>query len=218
MSTTGQQGRDGESDAGWCLVVPVKLLHLAKSRLSTEASHRSALALAFAADTVAAALRTSSVVEVVVVTDDPTAAALVTELGAAVVSDAPDAGLNPALRHGAAEASSRHPGCAIGALSADLPALKSTELATALQRAGKVGRGVVADAVGTGTTAYLVAAGEFTPLFGADSLRAHIAAGAVAIRADDLPSVRRDVDTPADLTEALGLGVGEYTRRALDRL
>ena len=37
------------------------------------------------------------------------------------------------------------------------------------------------------------------------------------ISADALPSLRRDVDTAADLDAALLLGVGRWTARALDR-
>lgn len=206
-------------DAGWCLVVPVKLLHLAKSRLSNDPEVRSALALAFAADTVVAALRAPSVVEVVVVTDDPTAASRVRDLGAAVISDEPDAGLNPALRHGAAFATNRHPQCGVGALSADLPALKSEHLEKALRRASEAGRLVVPDAAGTGTTAYLVAAGlEFAPAFGPDSLKAHIEGGATALATADLKSLSRDVDTRADLNAAFALGLGPHTMATLHRL
>lgn len=205
--------------AGWCLVIPVKLLHLAKSRLSADPAERSALALAFAADTVAAALRTPTVIEVVVVTDDATAAALVRDLGAEVVSDEPDAGLNPALRHGAAHAAARHPGCGIGALSADLPALRPQDLEHALVRARTAGVAVVPDVEGSGTTAYLVVDAEsFAPAFGKDSLRTHVTAGALALAADndnELASLRQDVDTQADLAAAVALGVGTHTARTL---
>jgi len=204
-------------DAGWCLVVPVKLLHLAKSRLSRDPSERSALALAFAADTVAAALRAPSVVDVVVVTDDAKAAALVSTLGASVVGDEPDAGLNPALRHGATYAAARHPGHGIGALSADLPALRAGELERALIRANTYGLAVVPDAEGSGTTAYFVTAeNEFAPSFGRDSFRSHVAAGAVALAGADLRSLRRDVDTQDDLAVAVALGVGPHTARVLE--
>jgi 2-phospho-L-lactate guanylyltransferase len=203
--------------AGWCLVIPVKLLHLAKSRLSSDTAERSALALAFAADTVAAALRAPSVVDVVVVTDDEKAAAVLSALGASVVDDEPDAGLNPALRHGAAHAAARHPRCGIGALSADLPALRPTELERALIRAGTHGLAVVPDAEGSGTTAYFVTAeNEFAPSFGRDSFRSHVTGGAIALADRDLQSLRRDVDTPEDLAAAVALGLGPHTTRVLE--
>lgn len=200
----------------WCLVVPVKRLHLAKTRLTGDSDGRVALALAFAADTVSAALQAPEVAAVVVVTDDAVAADALRHLGAEVIADAPDAGLNPALRHGAAYAALRHPSCGIGALSADLPALRPDELGRALQRALAHGIAVVPDVAGTGTTAYLVAlGGEFAPEFGADSLRAHAEAGAAVLADDDLVSVRRDVDTPTDLDDAVVLGLGPHTTAAL---
>ncbi|CAM5495714.1 Phosphoenolpyruvate guanylyltransferase [Streptomyces alboniger] len=57
----------------WTLVIPVKPLARAKSRLSDTAADglRPGLALAFAQDTVAAALACPAVKDVAVVTDDP---------------------------------------------------------------------------------------------------------------------------------------------------
>src|SRR4051812_20266461 len=85
----------------WAVVVPVKRLELAKTQLSVSAQLRRELALAMAMDWVAACLSTPSVAAVVVVTDDETAAPAMRALGAHVVRDEPDAGLNPALVHGA---------------------------------------------------------------------------------------------------------------------
>ncbi|CAM5411199.1 Phosphoenolpyruvate guanylyltransferase [Streptomyces griseoloalbus] len=61
----------------WTLVIPLKPLALAKSRLSDTAADglRPGLALAFAQDTVAAALACLAVRDVAVVTDDARAAA-----------------------------------------------------------------------------------------------------------------------------------------------
>lgn len=206
---------------GWCLVVPVKRLEVAKSRLTGSATpHRAELALAFAADTVTAALGTPGVLEVVAVTDDAEVGLVLARLGARVVADEPDAGLNPALRHGAQAAWERHPRAGIGALSADLPALRSLELATALAGARAHGSAVVADASGVGTTAYLVAGARnfFQPAFGPNSLQAHVAGGAHALTGTDLTSLRRDVDTPADLAEAVRLGVGAHTAAVVARM
>jgi 2-phospho-L-lactate guanylyltransferase len=201
----------------WCLVVPVKRLSHAKTRLAAVAGpHREELALAFARDTVAAALACPRVTAVVAVTDDGRAAPVLADLGALVVPDVPDAGLNPALVHGAAEAARRHPGCAIGALSADLPALRPGELAVALDAAAGHERAFVPDAAGSGTTLYTAAAGlPFTPLFGPGSRERHLAAGARELDLDTVPSLRRDVDTEADLAAAVRLGVGPGTSAVL---
>src|SRR5215469_4880214 len=99
---------DSQAPLAWSLVVPVKLLAQAKSRLTGLADRRrSQLALAMAADTVAAAIRADAVGAVLVVTDDPEVAEATGDLGATVLADEPGAGLNDALGHGAAYARSR---------------------------------------------------------------------------------------------------------------
>jgi 2-phospho-L-lactate guanylyltransferase len=196
----------------WSLVIPVKRLELAKSRIALPAADRADLALAMATDTVAAAVACALVARVVVVTDDARAVAALTGDGVTVVADTPDAGLNPALRHGAAAAA----GSRIVAVSADLPALTATDLATVLLAAGSHARGVVADESGTGTTVLTAASeADFVPSFGAASFRAHLDSGSVDLTAVAAPSVRRDVDTLAELRDALALGVGEATQRVV---
>jgi 2-phospho-L-lactate guanylyltransferase len=199
----------------WSLVIPVKRLEVAKSRIALPAADRGDLALAMAVDTVAAAMACALVARVVVVTDDARAVAALTGSGVRVVSDAPDAGLNPALRHGAAAAA----GSRIVAVSADLPALTAADLAAVLVAAESHARGVVADESGSGTTVLTAASeAEFVPSFGAASFRAHLGNGAVDLTAHAAPSVRRDVDTLAGLREAVRLGVGEATERVVARL
>ncbi|MBA2769662.1 MAG: 2-phospho-L-lactate guanylyltransferase [Sporichthyaceae bacterium] len=204
----------------WVLVVPVKRLDLAKTRLGPPYDTvRAQLALAFALDTTAAALATSGVSEVVAVTDDSQAAARLRELGAYVVPDEPDSGLNPALVHGARVAASRHPGCGSGALSGDLPSLDPVELAHALSRAATHETSFVRDAEGSGTTLVLATPGSaLKPAFGAASADRHTSAGHVEIGGRDLQTVRQDVDTAADLQAAVRLGVGPRTAALLSRL
>ncbi|MGH3157957.1 MAG: 2-phospho-L-lactate guanylyltransferase, partial [Streptosporangiaceae bacterium] len=118
----------------WSLVIPVKVLARAKSRLSSLAGpRRPELALALAADTVTAAADCREVAAVIVVSDDPEAAAELTELGALVIPDEPGDGLNPALVHGAVTAAALHPGAGTAGLAADLPALRPAELGRALR-------------------------------------------------------------------------------------
>ncbi len=204
----------------WSLVVPVKLLARAKSRLAALAGPvRPALALAVAADTVRAALGCPRVRQVIVVTDDGLAGQELARLGAVVVGDEPDAGLNPALEHGAAAAMARAPHCGVGALSADLPALRAAELDRALRQAGHWPQAIVPDAAGLGTTLYTARPGvPFRPRFGPGSRGLHIAAGAHEISLDGLPGLRRDVDTAADLGEAALLGLGPATAPLAARL
>lgn len=198
----------------WSIVVPVKRPEVAKTRLADAAGeHRPALARAFAADTVAAATACPIVEAVVVVTDDGPAADEVRGLGAVVVADAPDAGLNAALRHGAEEARRRSPDSGVAALSADLPALRPDELGAALAAAAEHAVSFVGDAAGLGTTLYAVRPGvPFDPRFGGRSRAAHRASGAIELTLSGIPSLRRDVDTDIDLWDALRLGVGPRTK------
>jgi 2-phospho-L-lactate guanylyltransferase len=209
-----------DSPLTWSLVVPVKVLARAKSRLAAAAGpHRPALALAMAADTVAAALACTDVARVIAVTDDPRAAEVLAGLGALVTGDEPDRGLNPALRHGAAIAAARWPGSGIAALAADLPALRPAELGLGLHAAGRWDHAFVPDASGSGTTLYAARPGaEFRPRFGPRSAEQHRASGAVELGLPGLASLRRDVDQPRDLRAASALGVGPRTAAVAARL
>ncbi|MBD3551207.1 MULTISPECIES: 2-phospho-L-lactate guanylyltransferase [Streptomyces] len=216
MRTERETATNTDPAGGWSLVVPLKPLARAKSRLGRAAGEdaRPRLALAFAQDTVAAALDCARVRDVVVVTDDPVAAAALAELGARIVPDAPGAGLNAALAHGARSARALRPAAAVAALNADLPALRTGELARVLEFASAFPSAFLRDAAGIGTTFLSAAAGaEFRPAFGGTSGSRHLASGAVEIPLSGVDSVRRDVDTGEDLRAALALGVGPRTAR-----
>ncbi|MFF9057227.1 2-phospho-L-lactate guanylyltransferase [Streptomyces sp. NPDC101213] len=205
----------------WSLVIPLKPLALAKSRLADTAGDalRPGLALAFAVDTVTAALACAAVRDVAVVTDDVLAGRELAALGARVVADEPRAGLNAALAHGAADVRARRPDGAVAALNADLPALRPAELTRVLDAAAEFPRAFLPDAAAIGTTLLAVAAGrELLPAFGADSRARHRASGAVELRPTAVDSVRQDVDTGEDLRAALALGVGPRTAAAAARL
>ena len=193
----------------WGVVVPVKHLDLAKSRLQAYGDDgRVRLALAFAEDVVRAALSCGVVHRVLVVTDDDRAARAVAALGAEVVPDDPADGLNPALQHGADLLRAGDDRLGVATVSADLPSLRPADLEAAL-RATRA-RGFVADAAGSGTTVLAAAAGHpLGPSYGPSSRERHAASGAVELAAP--PGLRRDVDTPDDLREALALGVGPCT-------
>jgi 2-phospho-L-lactate guanylyltransferase len=197
------------------------MLARAKSRMApTAGPHREALALAVAADTVAAALRTDRVRRVVVVTDDPLAARELAALGAMIVPDEPDNGLNPALSYGAEVARRAFPDAGVVALSADLPALRSAELTRVLDAAADTPLSFVADALDVGTTLYAARPGtEFCPAFGTNSRLRHRAQGARELASlRDIASVRRDVDTLEDLLAAIALGLGPRTAAVAARL
>lgn len=197
----------------WSVVIPVKVLTQAKSRLARlGAEHRAVLALAMATDTVTAALACDQATHVIVVTDDQVAAGALAARGALVVPDEPDDGLNAALRHGAAQAAGRWPGGGIAALSADLPAVRPAEIGRALQAAAAWPTAFVADAPGDGTTLYTARPGApFEPSFGLASRARHAADGATELVLDGVDGLRRDVDTPEDLYAAATLGLGPST-------
>ncbi|HYK67110.1 MAG TPA: 2-phospho-L-lactate guanylyltransferase [Streptosporangiaceae bacterium] len=209
---------DSEAPVAWSLVVPVKVLVQAKSRLTgLSGQRRSQLALAMAADTVAAAIHAASVAAVLVVTDDPEVSDAAGGIGATVLADAPAAGLNEALRFGAGYARDRWPDQGVAGLAADLPALRPEELTRALASAGNLHVSFVPDAAGTGTTLYAAVPGApFRPRFGPLSRRQHLADGAAEIAAGgQLAGLRRDVDTVDDLRLAAALGLGARTRAVL---
>jgi 2-phospho-L-lactate guanylyltransferase len=194
----------------WSVVIPVKVLAIAKSRLAgLDDADRRALALAMAADTVAAAVACPLVGTVVVVSDDPMVAAEVAPLGAVAVADTPGAGLNRALIAGAAHAAGRWPGHGLAGLLADLPALAASELAAALTAASAVTHAFVADAAGSGTTLYTARPGSaFRPRFGPRSRTMHQRAGATEINLSGIAGLRQDVDTVADLRAAAAIRLG----------
>ena len=202
------------SSSSFGVVVPVKTPSVAKSRLGELGDDvRRALALAFAADTVEAALASDRVGAVLVVTDDHLLAKELAEIGADVIPDGAADDLNATLVQAAAELHRRHPGLRVAAVCADLPALRSTDLSTVLDAAPADAMGVLADAEGVGTTVLTAPDLEtFRPAFGPASRAEHLALGAKEIDVD-LPAVRRDVDTPGDLAEAVRLGVGPRSSR-----
>jgi 2-phospho-L-lactate/phosphoenolpyruvate guanylyltransferase len=205
-----------ETSLSWSVVIPVKVLALAKSRITgLDGPRRAGLALAMAADTVAAARACAVVDSVIVVTDDGAAAAELSGLGALVLPDEPGDGLNPALAFGAAYSDEHWPGRGRAGMAADLPALDPAELGRALARAAGFGQAFVADAAGTGTTLYAAGPGAaFRPRFGPGSHAAHLAAGAVELALPGLDGLRRDVDTVDDLREAAKIGLGPRTSAA----
>lgn len=211
--TIGQVRAYSPTTAPWRIVVPVKRLHLAKTRLALPPGLRAELVLAMALDTVSAAARCGRVGGVTVVTSDDRVRAAFTALGTSVVDDTPDEGLNQALAHGIATGDGDGP---TATLSADLPALQPGELQRALDAATGAPRTVVADAAGTGTTLLTALSAQWLrPEYGPDSLRRHERAGHVVLVLDDIAGLQRDVDTIEDLYAAGHLGVGKSTAEAL---
>ena len=204
-------------------MIPVKPLMKAKSRLRGAADGgigepraHARLAMALARDTIDAVRAAPAVRHLLVISSDPVVAAELGVFGVDVMPDGPVPGLNPAYERGAALLREQDPSAAVGALQADLPALRPDELddaiasALALFAAG-ARRAYVADAEGTGTTFLLAAPGTaLDPRFGVGSAHRHEESGAHPL-AGQWPGLRRDVDTADDLREAADLGLGKHT-------
>jgi len=212
-----QRAPAGETATGWSLVVPVKDTARAKSRLAPAlGGRRPELALAFARDTVAAALRCAAVSGVTVATDDPAVAEALRSAGATVIGE----GNVPELNQVIATAVRTLPETAkVAVVLGDLPALTAAALERALALADRHDTAFVPDAEGTGTT--LLTAKRpalLQPSFGAGSASAHASGGAVRLAGWGLSRVRRDVDCISDLVEAARLGVGQHTRALMDEI
>lgn len=209
--------------AGWNILLPVKQLLLAKSRMvPLDAALRQELALAFALDTVELLLSVPDVAHVHVLTAD-----LSVQAGLAGIEPVGDRsariqlipepdqyalnpalhGLNPALRGGLTEIRRRSFAGPVAILTADLPAARPAELAEALSAARAQQRAVLLDADGEGTV--LLAANSaalLAPQFGPDSGARHIAQGHLPLDGD-WPGLRRDVDSVPMLASAAALGL-----------
>jgi len=207
------------------LLVPVKPLARAKTRLrgmadggagAPEAHAR--LVVALARDTLAAVTGAAVVRTALAVCSDEVVRSALAADGVAAIPDEPAAGLNPALRYGEAVLRGADPSATVGALQADLPALRPEELDCAV-RTGLAtgGRVFCTDRTGTGTTLLLAPPWQpLEPCFGPDSAAAHRATGARELTGC-WPGLRCDVDTAADLAVARELGLGRFTRAALQK-
>jgi 2-phospho-L-lactate guanylyltransferase len=112
---------------------------------------------------------------------------------------------------------------AVAVLLGDLPAMRAGDLDAALDAAARHPLAFAPDAEGTGTTLATARAGvAFVPHFGADSAARHAAAGFADLVAEHpgavAPGLRRDVDTAAELREAVALGVGPHTAEVVRTL
>lgn len=201
--------QDGRPPARWGLVLPVKGGPGAKSRLG---GGWDGIALALALDCLDAVVDCPPRVvgDVVVVTSDTEVAAAVALTRARSVAD-PGGGLDAAVGAGLAALDADRPRAV---LLADLPSLHPSDLVSALAAAVQHPSALVPDAHGDGTVLLTWRAGPVRPTrFGPGSAAAHAADGAHRLDLD-LPRLRGDVDTPADLARALRRGTGPPTSAA----
>lgn len=189
-------------------IVPVGTLEGAKSRLGAvlDAEERHDLAASLARRTIAAAVATPAIGEVLVITPDDEVRAIALGLGARPIRQR-TSGLNDGLREARAEAVAAGAG-AILILPIDLPHITPDAVeavVASLERAPRPLVAIVADRHGRGTNALLLAPPDAIDFcFGGDSRSAHAAAAAEAgAHVVELAGpLRLDLDTPDDLVLA----------------
>ena len=216
MARADAEQADQHFGLRWAVLVPLKPLASAKSRLAVPDAVRTELVLAMACDTVAVALACPLVDLVLVVSDTVEGLGPLQRMGAGMVVDPKGMGLNAALRQAAGVAAARDSTLGIASLVADLAAATVDQLTRVLAEAEHHPCSFLPDAAGPGTT--LVAAtqwGSFLPEYGPQSRRRHLEAGFVELSVPDITGLRLDVDSTADLQSAAANGVGPRTSKVL---
>lgn len=206
--------RDAAAPDGVGLIIAVKRLRFAKTRLAPAfpTRHRECLVLAMLTDTVSIATRIAALRSVTVVTADEAAGAAAARRGARVLIDpTPDRHPDP-LNNAIVVAERRLAGSVANTvvLQGDLPALQAQELDAAIAAARGFRRSFITDRHATGTVALFAFGASLKPEFGPDSAARHRQSGAIEL-AGAWPGLRCDIDTPDDLAAARRLGVGPVT-------
>lgn len=184
------------------VAVPVRAFEGAKSRLGAvlDAEERHDLVEALLRRTIAAALATPGVIEVIVVSPDPEALGVAEAAGARPLPQR-SRGLNPALQEARAAATGER----LLILPGDLPTITPDDLARVLaagDAAGSPSVVLVPDRHRRGTNALLLDPPDaIDPAFGGDSRAGHAwLAESADIRFAELAGVLElDLDTPEDL-------------------
>jgi 2-phospho-L-lactate guanylyltransferase len=181
------------------ILVPVKRLDLAKSRIALPPEHRRRVARVLALHTLRTAAEAMGGDSLTVVTADNEVGHLATALGAHVVGET-IYNLNSALEQGLDELALAWPARRVAVLVSDLPHVTGRDIQwLARESCAPGGSGHVADMTGTGTTALLFSAGQRPPMmFGPDSAERFRSAGCAPLRTAPI-GLRSDLDTLDDL-------------------
>lgn len=201
------------NETSWTALLPVKAFTRAKSRFAGTADDRRDLARALLVDLLTACADSRLIEEVMVVSAELELPRF-PDRRFGLIREATDHGMNSALKIAAARSRPENP---VVAMACDLPCVTGASLDDLLSEALSLDRWFIADSAGTGTT--ILGSRHATalrPRFGSGSAASHRADGALQLRSPRLFRFRRDVDTRADLADALRMGTGP-TVEALSR-
>lgn len=190
----------------WWVIVPIKDLRRAKSRISSSARVRRSLAVAMARDTLTAAVRATPVEGVLAVLGRSSDADLFDIPGVTVLAR-PGLDLNGSITSAEVAIRALHPDSHVAVVPADLPFLRPEELDAALTEATCYERMCVSDQDGTGTTLLTARRGaRLSPSYGDGSAARHREGGAVQIYVPQRSGLRTDVDQLDSLYQDAVLG------------
>lgn len=197
----------------WHALVPAKRLDQAKSRLG-----RHDLTLPFLSDVVVALQGSDLIEHVSVISSDPDIRKQVTDLGCSVIAEPDSGGLTAAIANGLGWCDDHGIAHVLVALG-DLPCLNAVHIDEFLTAGSSHEASFLADAEGTGSTMWMrTTATAPAPRFGFRSRAAHRESGAHEVGGNIFSGARRDVDTEVNLWDAMRIGVGSHTSRALSNL
>lgn len=201
-------------------VLPVKRFELAKTRLAEQLAPqaRRELAEAMVADVLDVLAAAAELTAVVVVTNEPSVAALAQASGASVLADPHESGQSAATLVGIDHALAAGYERAL-LVPGDCPALDGATLAELLAPEDPAPAvTIVADRHGTGTNALLLTPPDaIEPSFGPGSFERHAeraSAAGTTWRVAPLPGLLLDADTPDDLAALRDALDGRTTRTA----
>lgn len=194
----------------WQVLIPVKSLSGAKTRIDLPSQARAQLALAMCMDVISAVIDVPAVSRVDVITADANVIAAARGLGTDGWWVPGVRGLNQELSAAARVIGKGH---GVAVVMADLPCLTADLVTDILDQAPTERASFVPDAEDRGTTMFLTPPlVRVAPRFGHQSAAAH---GAIAkpLRGDQSwLAARRDVDTIHDLAWAACFGLGAFTK------
>ena len=204
-------------------IIPVKRLNLAKRRLADVLApdERRELVLSMLQDVLRNLTQCRFITGASIVSSDTSLRTQAAAFGVEYLSEN-EQDLNAAMRQGAAYARSRGLEEVV-LLPADVPLITAEEMDSWVAgRAREPGINIVSDRAGDGTNGLLVSPPELIDFhYGPGSFSLHCQAARAAgarVTEDDIPSLRLDIDTVADLERLLNSRASTTTHAFIDSI